>query len=284
MRDLLATYGKNIPLNNKNVNAIREFGAANPNVLEHRAMRMRGSTLDDNSDLLSTYLDKVAEETAAPAGRVEVGQPQLAPTQAPAAAPRARTATPGPQLGPNLPMNRGPNDEISGNPQAPSDGGDSWWKLLLAALGTTAAAGAGVGGGALVPGQERRMQGYQPNSDAESVGRAGSRRGGVTDIIDQNDKSLAAPDKKLTGPPNAQLENKSRRLENRTPDQNYESTGSEMDTINNKNAASRKANDAMVQRDVDAENAMLQEQLMKQNKQRQTEELLRRAGRAVGRR
>ena len=67
MSQLLETYGfpKGAPVSARNANMIREFGAANPDVLERRSMRMRGSGIDDNSDLLNAMLERVMQETGA---------------------------------------------------------------------------------------------------------------------------------------------------------------------------------------------------------------------------
>src|SRR5882672_10336622 len=75
MTALLKSYGA--PMSAANANAARQFFASNPDVAEHRAMGMRGSAVDDNSDLLDVQLDKHIADTAIPEGRVEVGQPIL---------------------------------------------------------------------------------------------------------------------------------------------------------------------------------------------------------------
>jgi hypothetical protein len=61
MKMLLDSYGAaDTP---DNANRIRQFAAANPDVLERRAMGMRGSGVDDNSDLLKPMLDKFMAAT-----------------------------------------------------------------------------------------------------------------------------------------------------------------------------------------------------------------------------
>lgn len=140
MQQLLATYGKGIPLNAQNANRIREFGASNPEVLEKRAMGMRGSALDDNSDLLDAMLDRHIADTAGtpadtmgaeprsaerdpvpPPSRRGAGPNNAAPVNRPAMARNKQDAQygegTGPQLGP-------PNDtRVSGFQSGPNLGG-----------------------------------------------------------------------------------------------------------------------------------------------------------------
>lgn len=94
---LLQTYGA--PTTARNANAARQFFAANPDIAEKRAMGMRGSGIDDNSDVFGSMLDKFIQQsdnTPAPAGTVEVSQPQLETTQAATApnAPRKKMSEP----------------------------------------------------------------------------------------------------------------------------------------------------------------------------------------------
>ena len=71
---IAASYG--VPLTAKNANAIRQFGGSNPNALEHRAMGMRGSAIDDNTDLLALQLEKFIQEAD---GKPVITQEQLPP-------------------------------------------------------------------------------------------------------------------------------------------------------------------------------------------------------------
>ena len=81
---LLSTYDGAQPTV-KNVNAARQFFATNPEIAEKRAMGLRGSGVDDNSDIFGAQLEKFMQSAEAepPAGRVEVGpiEQVAAPTQ-----------------------------------------------------------------------------------------------------------------------------------------------------------------------------------------------------------
>lgn len=93
-----------------NQNRISTFAGSNPDVMDRYGMGLPPG-LDDNSALLRLSLDKsiAKADGEPPPGRVEVGQPQMAPNQRPQAA----TPAPGPRNG-SSPM--GPN------PQAPQYG------------------------------------------------------------------------------------------------------------------------------------------------------------------
>lgn len=156
---------------NDNINRIREFAAANPDVLERYGMGM-GPGLDDNSALLRLALDKsiASTELPPPEGSVQVGQPQVMPSVQNASAPTRRsataapisstppadwtTATGHPNLGP-LPSRDASAGEVAGAPQ-----GDSGWNWLLAMLGLSSTGGMaaaansrGRGAGAGAPNQ-----------------------------------------------------------------------------------------------------------------------------------
>lgn len=154
MTQLLKSYGA--PMSAQNANAARAFFASNPDVAEHRAMGMRGSAVDDNSDLLDAQLDKHIADTAIPDGRVEVGQPVKADVPAPSIRgattqqPMAKpTATPvrldkqGSQYGdgtgtlsPGLPQ--GTPQAAAGDSSDQPVGGLDIGKIIMAILGTTA--------------------------------------------------------------------------------------------------------------------------------------------------
>lgn len=91
---LLQTYGAQPSA--RNANAARQFFATNPEIAEKRAMGMRGSGVDDNSDIFGAQLEKFmqAAEAEAPPGRVEVGQPEVVALPATQAAPTARASAP----------------------------------------------------------------------------------------------------------------------------------------------------------------------------------------------
>src|ERR1700761_1993269 len=168
MTALLASY--KAPMTAQNANVARQFFASNPDVAERRAMGMRGSGLDDNSDLLDAQLDKHIADTTIPDGVVTVGQPVKADSVPPPsklgagpndAAPVNRPAAPksagapdkkstqygeGAELPPGLPQGVAPLDTgvDTGNHTAdvpPENGsGTDILKLILGALGVAGTA------------------------------------------------------------------------------------------------------------------------------------------------
>ena len=64
IEQLLNSYGA--PMNAQNANRAREFYASNPQAAERRAMGMRGSIAEDNTDLLDSMLEKHIQATALP--------------------------------------------------------------------------------------------------------------------------------------------------------------------------------------------------------------------------
>jgi len=83
----------------QNQNSVSQFAAANPDVLDRYGMGLPPG-LDDNSALLKLALDRsMAQVDGTPPGRVEVGQPTMAPQQASAPAP-APTQAPQRPMGP----------------------------------------------------------------------------------------------------------------------------------------------------------------------------------------
>lgn len=285
MRQLLQSYGA--PMTNRNANAARQFFAANPELAEKRAMGLRGSGIDDNSDLLDAMLEKVMAQTdAVPQGRVEVGQPQVMPTVQASTGQNRRTATAAPRKTyPNeysprptarsgqdvsttkaQPQSSSQAEEIqramfgdtalptsTTNPKAEDNWGIPDW--LKAVLGITAA-------GALAP--------KAPNG-----------------VPDQPQITGANPNQKqLTYQP---------KIEDRTPGGNFESVGQEMDAINNRNTSMEEARRRQLQAEIDADNfaqrdaieaeQRLQEQVRRQLAiQKATRDTVNAAKRAVGRR
>jgi len=210
MQQLLQSY--NAPMTARNANLAREFFAANPDIAERRAMGMRGSALDDNSDLLSSYLDKVIAESTIPQGRVEVGAPRLAdsPPATTNSAP-AGTARPSP---PSRPTKRGAENlgETGGEPMVSgrdsmkpnpyptvrdprdtatfgvdpqtsaggsSGGGLSDW--LLAALGLSSLAGKGMMNG------QARLPAPNPPSDTKLLTGPEQKRLGYEPKLEDQD-------------------------------------------------------------------------------------------------
>jgi hypothetical protein len=147
---LLKTYGA--PNTVANANRVREFGAANPEILEKRAMGMRGSGLDDNSDILGAQLDKLVQASSTDAqlnaatdrGTWPPGTQPTTPAVAAATKPNApRKAVqenktyPNPQEASGSPRQTGgiPGDANAptGSNVATQEGGwlDKLWPLLL---------------------------------------------------------------------------------------------------------------------------------------------------------
>lgn len=288
---LLATYGAQPTPGN--VAAAKEFFASNPEVAEHRAMGMRGSVLDDNSDLFRGVLDRLMQQTATPTPQPAPSLVQQAPAAtAPAAVPRGRMQQQAPssaQYGPNLPMASGmvnPLDAPAGT-TPPSDD-NSMWKWLLPLLGV-AAGQRTMGPNAprgVVPyqGPEAEFVGRMPRgADAALQGQQG-RIGGYTQM---GQERIPGPQPQV---PNARstsaIEGQQRRIEDRTPRGNYESTGQEMETVRNRNDAARSGRERQLRAEVEDENAQAQ-RLMEQMRNRQraqsnTAELLRAGRRAIG--
>lgn len=139
---LLQTYGA--PTTVKNANAARAFFATNPEIAEKRAMGLRGSGLDDNSDIFGAQLEKFMQEAEAPAGRVEVGQPQLAEQPTPQQRPAVRQAAPATMT--NTPAQPGASRQAGYEPPvtratARPGGGFGLDDILTAILGLSSTAG-----------------------------------------------------------------------------------------------------------------------------------------------
>lgn len=138
---LLQTYGA--PATVKNANAARAFFATNPEIAEKRAMGLRGSGLDDNSDIFGAQLEKFMQEAEAPAGKVEVGQPQLAEQPTPQ---RAATQQAAPAKMTNTPAAPGASRQAGYEPPvtratARPGGGFGLDDILTAILGLSSTAG-----------------------------------------------------------------------------------------------------------------------------------------------
>jgi ribosomal protein L13E len=268
---LLQTYGAQPSV--KNANAARAFFASNPEIAEKRAMGMRGSGIDDNSDIFGAQLEQFMQEAeaAAPPGRVEVGPIEQVETPAPAPAPVQRAA---PAKMSNMPAQPGQNRQANYGSNGPitreaARGGRGFGldDILLAFLGLRAA-----GGNA----PDTRPQKAQPRA------------------IDENGKLIENPfDDRPTA--NAAKANDP----NRAPAPYAEDTPRQRPTPTYKNERGtavpieepRTQSQAEVERlkaEVDAENAeakRLQDQIMeRQRAQVETKKLSDAAKRAIGRR
>jgi hypothetical protein len=139
---LLKTYGA--PNTVKNANAARQFFATNPEIAEKRAMGLRGSGIDDNSDVFGAQLDKLIAASD-PEGTVTVGQPEkVMPTVAAATtpnAPRKKVET-----GRGTSVNTEPPPGTIKGAQSNAGSGGSWLDDLWPALLGLAYRGKGGGG------------------------------------------------------------------------------------------------------------------------------------------
>ena len=298
MSRLMQSYGAQN--NAANANRVREFGAANPDVLERRAMGMRGSNQEDNTDLLGPLLDKLMAQTDnTPPGRVEVGAPEVQqpmPTVQAASAPTRKTATAAPAMGPNMPMATGavnPLDGPAAAPAAPQRQGSFWDDILISLLGATSAGGAaamrnrgGAGAGDAAPGGGRAAPG---TPEAEFVGRMGEAARNdprASGYLPRQQGALPAPDGQLDAP-NAKLPAPDKRIGSSRPDGNYEGTGKEIEGVNARNQSEKTARKDVIKKEVDAENesaGRLQEQMKKRAAdEAATADLIKKAKRAVGR-
>ena len=143
---LLQTYGA--PTSTRNANAARQFFATNPEIAEKRAMGLRGSGIDDNSDIFGAQLDKfiadssTAQQQVAPSTASE--SPPIETVQA-ASRPTKKTATAGTYPAPNEAAGT-PNNITGATPPvtretARGGGGFGLDDILTALLGISSVAG-----------------------------------------------------------------------------------------------------------------------------------------------
>lgn len=138
---LLQTYGAQPTV--KNANLARQFYASNPQVAEHRAMGMRGSVNDDNSDIFGAQLDKfIADSSPAPQQAPQSEQAPMPTVQA-ASQPTKKTATaayPNPNEAAGTPNNvSGPQPSLRETVRG--GGGFGVDDIVTALLGLSSAAG-----------------------------------------------------------------------------------------------------------------------------------------------
>lgn len=260
---LLQTYDGAQPTV-KNVNAARQFFATNPEIAEKRAMGMRGSGIDDNSDIFGAQLEKFmqAAETEAPPGRVEVGPIEQVAPPTTQAAPTARTSAPAPT---NMPAQPGQNRQAEYGPTGPitreaARGGKGFGvdDVITALLGLSSTAG------------RKMMGGVDPNDP-----RLPPQLQGPEKL-----KQLQGPEepKRLTYTPKLEEGGANARA----------AEADRTKTITNDPVLNEQGKKAQLQAEIDAENAdakRLQDQIMERNKaQVETRKLADAAKRAVGRR
>ena len=138
---LLKTYGA--PNTPQNLQAAADFFASNPEIAEKRAMGLRGSGIDDNSDVFRPILDKVMERTDKPDQVAQLIEQNQLPTQS-----NAPTAAPRPAASPSRQGNYGPATDTATKqgkdygPGTEGGKGTSWLQELWPAiLGATSVAG-----------------------------------------------------------------------------------------------------------------------------------------------
>lgn len=174
----------------------------------------------------------------------------------------------------------------------PPIGDNNLFGIILKALLGTSAAGALAGATGQTQLPDPNIPPARQITDG-SEGRPGTaRRGGVSDVVDENERVLSPPARQLPGPnsqiegPNAQLPPPNGRITSNVGP-NMESVGAEMQTVQDRNATSRNAREAAIRADVDAENEALMRQIMEQNAreaaQQRTRDLFKAGKRVTGR-
>lgn len=265
---LLKTYGA--PMTVDNANRARQFFATNPEIAEKRAMGMRGSGLDDNSDIFGAQLDKLIAASSTPAqnesmnGRIapvhelypiETVQQATQPTRRSATAGGNKTY-PEPNEATGTPNNAG------GAAPAPTAnaGGFSWNDLLTALLGASSVAGRTMMGTPAAP------------SSMETKLRAIT---GNDPRMPQNVPQIEGPDanqKRLTYQPKLEEGGANARANQST-------------VVQEDPALANEGKKAQIQAEIDAENAeakRLQDQIMQRNqRQSSTRDLLKSAKRTI---
>lgn len=246
---LLKTYGA--PPSANNMNAARQFFASNPEIAEKRAMGMRGSGIDDNSDVFGAQLEKFM---AAADNKPTITKEELPPVEAPQTTNVARRAAPTNKTAP--PDKKGTQyDGVPTGGQAGTGGDFTDW--LLALLGARAKGGTTrVDGGPRASGTPEAtfvgpMRNVDPNSDPRLQGYPRSGQG-----------ALPAPQEKLTGPqasaaaPNAQGARPQGVLEDNISDLSRIKTNEPPPTkVEGDPALTEQARQRQLQAEIEAENA-----------------------------
>lgn len=280
---MIARYlaSRGMSMSNDNANRVRAHFGSNPAELDRLAMGLPGganSPMDTRGDTLDQMLDKVIADTAAtPAGTVEVGQPQMmSPAASPSPAPRngggsrampSRQGGYGPGPSPSRQGDYGSGNRDRGIPVALEHGPEGGLGTDVGMLNS--GGGGGIGEFLLA------LLGLSSVAGRNATQTPGAVQGGAAALPGRTDTDQ----KRLTYEP---------KIEDKTTRGNYESVGQEMQTIDERNAASKEGRRRELQADIDQENAhqkSLIEQQSKRNKdQKSAEELARAAKRATGRR
>lgn len=274
---LLKTYGA--PMTVDNANRARQFFATNPEIAEKRAMGMRGSGLDDNSDVFGAMLDqlitksapvsedveRVAPAKAAPIAPVEeVGNTM--PTVQNATGQNRRNATVREnKTYPNPTEAQGTSNNVTGPTPAPTPapttaGGLSWNDILTALLGASSVVGRTIMGGGVGP---------------DSMETKLRQVGGADPRMPQNVPQVEGPNsnqKRLTYQPKLEEGGANARANQST-------------VVQEDPALANEGKKAQIQAEIDAENAeakRLQDQIMQRNqRQSSTRDLLKSAKRTI---
>lgn len=261
-----------------NANRVREHFAANPDLMERRAMGLPGG-LDDNSSILDAMLEKQIADTGMAPTITSEALPDITPQRQQPAQPQAARA---PQRA-QTPTTRASRQGNYGPGPSPSRQGEYGPASNAAGVDELLAAE-----GLLAPGQSTRDA---ANADSGilkwllpilGVSAAGALNTQPRLPAPRGPMSLAPPDSPLALPA------PQRRLTNQGPDQNYTPMGEEIDTINNRNASSKEGRRRQLQSEVDAENDAMMRQMEEQERvrraQKRTKDLGDAARRTTGRR
>lgn len=275
---LLKTYGA--PMTVDNANRARQFFATNPEIAEKRAMGMRGSGLDDNSDVFGAMLDQLIAKSAPATGSlapVSENIERVAPAKAAPIAPVEEVGNTMPTVQnatgqnrrnatvrenktyPNPTEAQGTPNNVTGpaptsTPAPTTAGGLSWNDILTALLGASSVAGRTIMGG----GESSRPQKALPRA----VGNDGKL---LENPYPDNQKLLTYQPKLEEGGANARA--------------------NQSTVVQEDPALANEGKKAQIQAEIDAENAeakRLQDQIMQRNqKQSSTRDLLKSAKRTI---
>lgn len=279
---LLKTYGA--PMTVDNANRARQFFATNPEIAEKRAMGMRGSGLDDNSDVFGAMLDQLIAKSAPTTGSLApVGEnvERVAPAKAAPIAPVEEVGNTMPTVQnatgqnrrnatvrenktyPNPTEAQGTPNNVTGSTPATAPttaGGLSWNDILTALLGASSVAGRTIMGGGVGP---------------DSMETKLRQVGGADPRMPQNVPQVEGPNgnqKRLTYQPKLEEGGANARANQST-------------VVQEDPALANEGKKAQIQAEIDAENAeakRLQDQIMQRNqRQSSTRDLLKSAKRTI---
>lgn len=296
---LMGTYGASPSA--ENMNRAREFFASNPEAAQRRAMGMRGSIQEDNTDVLGPMLDKLIADTSAPEpkGVVTVGEPTLDTVQN-STTPTRKTATAAPVATvsgkPNGPYRPGDGavNEIDTSMQ-PRSIWDDLWKVIggVTAAGALSRAPRDSTSGKPVPGlpaeralPEATYVGPMGRNEAPRPRRSGDIEApGTADARGRTPSNSNSP---IGADTNGGLPNAQGKIADRTLNGNVEDIGNSLESINNSKTATKTGKTAVMKDEIATENeraANLEEQMAKRLRDEDaTRKLLKQGNKALGRR